>query len=68
MTEENKPRKDDDEKDGLQWDGRDRQFRIDSQTAETLMRYVGPHLRYILVAVAWSIGVIGTCYALSLIL
>jgi len=67
MTDENKPQKDD-EKDGLQWDGRDRQFHIDSQTAETLMRYVGPHLRYILVAVAWSIGIIGTCYALSLIL
>lgn len=66
MADDDAPRKDADNDEGLRWDGRDRQFSLGRTALQALLEHNGT--RWIFAAIAWSIGIIGTCYALSLIL
>jgi hypothetical protein len=58
---------DDDEENGIDWQGLGRRLRVDKQTARTVVEYVGPHLSWIVAAIAWGIFIVSTFWAWSLI-
>ncbi len=48
---------DDDEENGIDWQGLGRRLRVDKQTARTVVEYVGPHLSWIVAAIAMWLGI-----------
>lgn len=66
MASEERPG-DDDEENGIDWQGLGRRLRVDKQTARTVVDYIGPHLLWIVAAVAWGVFIVSTFYAWSLV-
>lgn len=44
-----------------------RRVRVDAQATNQLVGYVGPHLRWVVLAIAFSITIISIFYGISLI-
>ena len=57
----------DDDENGIDWQGLGRRLRVDKQTARTVVDYIGPHLLWIVAAVAWGVFIVSTFYAWSLV-
>jgi hypothetical protein len=66
MADDKRPGDDDDEN-GIDWQGIGRRLRVDKQTARTIVDHIGPHLLWIVAAVAWGVFIVSTFYAWSLV-
>jgi hypothetical protein len=67
MTDENEQPEDDENKNGIDLQGLGRRLRVDRRTARSVVEYIGPHLLWIIAAIAWGIFITSTFYAWSLI-
>lgn len=67
MTDENEQPEDDENKNGIDLQGLGRRLRVDRRTARSVVEYIGPHLLWIIAAIAWGIFIVSTFYAWSLI-
>ena len=58
-----------DENDGLQFRGLGgRRLSIGGQAMQSLIEATAPHLKMVVLAIAWAVFIVSTCYALSFIL
>lgn len=66
MTDKNE-QPDDGNENGIDLQGLGRRLRMDRRTARSVVDHVGPHLLWIVAAIAWGIFIVSTFYAWSLI-
>lgn len=67
MTDENNQPENDDDESGIDLQGLGKRLRMDRRTARSVVEYIGPHLLWIIAAIAWGIFITSTFYAWSLI-
>ena len=60
MTDDKEPN------DGFHFEGFGTKLKIDPETAKRILRYIGPHLHWIVRAVGWAIILSCVFYGLSL--
>ena len=61
------PQADDENENGIDFQGLGRRLRMDRRTARSVVDHIGPHLLWIVAAIAWGIFITSTFYAWSLI-